>query len=119
MERLQSKGVGSRRKSAGGSAAGAGGGKDDEDGPKITCVAAYVWCCWGGSGGGWLGVVAHRAACSVCVRKRPLAKREKARKEIDVLKPVSRQTILVYEPKYVLPVAACAAAAAAAAATCR
>lgn len=46
MERLQSKGVGSRRKSAGGSAAGAGGGKDDEDGPKITCVAANAWCCW-------------------------------------------------------------------------
>ena len=75
---------------------------------RLTCGAAG-----GGSGGGWLGVLAHRAACSVCVRKRPLAKREKARKEIDVLKPVSRQTILVYEPKYALPAAACAAGAAA------
>jgi len=35
----------------------------------------------------------------VCVRKRPLSRREKNRKEVDVLKPVSRQTMLVYEPK--------------------
>ena len=58
-------------------------------------------CVWGGGlsadGSGGLRV----PVCSVCVRKRPLSRREKTRKEVDVLKPVSRQTILVYEPKYV------------------
>lgn len=110
MERLQSKG--GRRRSAG---AGAGGGRaaaavpetksggDDDDGPKITCVRSGTVHGWLLAPAPWLIEVLLDgcAFCSVCVRKRPLSRREKSRKEVDVLKPVSRQTILVYEPKYV------------------